>query len=98
MTAKTVERSVSPAPESDLLQPYQRRFAERNPLCLYDQGIAELPLDRLKTILARQGLVMYAAKVRGPKQCVAYIAEDDRGEVFGLFELWPIEKEGGHHA
>ena len=55
-------------------------------------------MDRLNTILARQGLVMYAAKARGPKQCVAYIAEDDCGEAFGLFELWPIEKEGGHHA
>jgi hypothetical protein len=51
-------------------------------------------LDRLHTILARQGLVMYTAKVRGPKRCVAYIAEDDRGEVFGLFELWPMAKEG----
>jgi hypothetical protein len=51
-------------------------------------------LDRLNTILARQGLVMYTAKVRGPKRYVAYIAEDDRGEVFGLFELRPIEKEG----
>jgi hypothetical protein len=34
------------------------------------------------------------AKVRGSKRYVAYIAEDDRAAVFGLFERRPIEKEG----
>jgi excisionase family DNA binding protein len=54
---------------------------------LRDKGITELPLLALNAILAPQGLVIHAAKVRDRRRSVACTDHFGRVEGFGLFEL-----------
>jgi excisionase family DNA binding protein len=54
---------------------------------LRDKGITELPLMALNAILAPQGLVIHAAKVRDRRRWVTCTDRVGRVEGFGLFEL-----------
>jgi excisionase family DNA binding protein len=54
---------------------------------LRDKGITELPLFELNAVLAAQGLVIHAAKVRERRRSVTCTDHVGRVEGFGLFEL-----------
>jgi hypothetical protein len=93
LKVKTEERLAVPWDERDLVALVQRLLPEGQPVYLRDRGITELPLYGLNAVLARQGYVIHATKVRNPKRFVACMDKEGRVERFGLFELKPIPPE-----
>lgn len=70
-----------------LLPHGQRRY-------LRDLGITALPLVQLNTILASEGYVIRAFKVRDPTRFVDCVGQDGIPEPFGLFELQRLPGKG----
>jgi hypothetical protein len=79
--------------EQDLVATVQALLPEGRPVYLRDRGITTLPLSGLNTLLAGQGYVIHAAKVRDAKRFVACTDQDGRIEPYGLFELRQIPPE-----
>jgi hypothetical protein len=93
LRVKTEERLAVPWDEQELVALVQRLLPEGQAIYLRDRGITELPLYGLNAILARQGYVIHATKVRNPKRFVACTDKDGRVENYGLFELKPMHQE-----
>lgn len=87
LRVKKEERLAVPWGERDLVALVKALLPEGKPVYLREQGITELPLYRLNTILERQGYSIHPAKVRDPKRFVACTDKYGRAEKFGLFEL-----------
>jgi hypothetical protein len=87
LRAKTREVPEVPWDESAVLTEVRRLLPEGQPVNLRDHGIAELPLQGLNRLLARQGFVIHAAKARDPKWSVACRDQDGHAKSFGVFEL-----------
>lgn len=71
LRAKTEERLAVPWNEGDLVALVKALLPEGTPVYLRDHGITELPLYGLNTLLARQGYIIHAAKVRTSRRFVA---------------------------
>jgi hypothetical protein len=84
---KTEERPLVPWDARDLVALVTALLPEGQPVYLRDGGMTELPLYGLNTLLAQQGYVIHAAKVRDAKRFVACTDKEGRVERFGLFEL-----------
>ena len=56
-------------------------------------GVTTLPLYGLNTLLARQGYVIHAGKVRDRKRFVACTDKHGRVEQLGLFELRRVQQK-----
>ena len=93
LRVKTEERLAVPWDESALVALVHTLLPEGTPVYLRDEEITELPLYGLNTLLARQGYVIHAAKVRDPQRFVACTDKQGRVERFGLFKLRPIPPE-----
>jgi hypothetical protein len=87
LKVKTEERLAMPWNRRDLVTQIKALLPEGEAVALRDKGITDLPLQGLNAILARQGYVIHASKVRDPKRSVACTDQDGRVERFGLFEL-----------
>jgi hypothetical protein len=59
---------------------------------LRDLGITTIPLVQLNTLLASEGYVLEAYKVRDRKRFVDCVGQDGIPEPFGLFELRRLEE------
>jgi hypothetical protein len=57
---------------------------------LRDKHIAELPLGALNALLAPEGYMIHAAKVRDARRAVACADVHGRVEHYGVFELRAI--------
>ena len=90
LRVKTEERLAVPWDARDPVGLVQGLLPEGQPVYLRDLGVATLPLHGLNTLLARQGYVIHAAKVRDRKRFVACTDKDGRVEQYGLFELRAI--------
>lgn len=77
----------------DLVTQIKALLPEGESIALRDKGITNLPLQGLNAILARQGYVIHASKVRDPKRSGACMDQDGRVERFGLFELRRVAPE-----
>jgi hypothetical protein len=93
LKVKTEERLAVPWNQRDLVTQIKALLPEGEAVALRDKGITDLPLQVLNAILARQGYVIHASKVRDPKRSVACTDQDGRVERFGLFELRRIAPE-----
>jgi hypothetical protein len=98
LRVKTEERLAVPWDVQDLVALVKTLLPEGRPVYLRDHGITELPLHGLNIVLARQGYLIHATKVRHPKRFVACTDKDGRVEMFGLFELRPIHQEPPERA
>lgn len=93
LRVKSEERLAVPWDAQNLMALVKSLLPEGTPVYLRDRGIRELPLYGLNTLLARQGYVIHAAKVRDPKRFVACTDKEGRVEQYGLFALRPIAPE-----
>jgi hypothetical protein len=93
LRAKTEERLAVPWDAQDLVALLQTLLPEGKPVYLRDVGITTLPVHGLNTLLAQQGYVIHAAKVRDPKRFVACTDKEGRVEPYGLFELRQIHQD-----
>jgi hypothetical protein len=84
---RSEEKLAVPWDEDDLVAQVKALLPEGQAVALREQGITELPLARLNTILKRHGLVIHAAKGGDPKRFVACTVCDGRVEPYGLFAL-----------
>ena len=83
----TEERPSLAWDEQDFVVLVKTLLPEGQPVYLREQGITELPLAGLNRLLAPQGYVIQARKVRDRKRFVACTDENGRVEKYGLFEL-----------
>lgn len=93
LRVKTREVPEVPWQDQDLVALLKALLPEEQPVYLRALGITTLPLYRLNTLLAGQGYMIHAAKVRDHKRFVACVGRDGRVEPFGLFELRPVGEE-----
>lgn len=93
LRVKSEERLTVPWDEQDLMALVQTLLPEGKAVYLREQGITELPLYGLNTLLDRQGYVIHATKVRDPKRFVACTDKEGQRTQYGLFTLRRIAQE-----
>ncbi len=93
LRVKTQETPQVPWTEQDLVAVVRAMFPEGERVYLRDRGLETLPLHALNTLLQPQGLMIHTAKVRDTKRFVACTDIEGRIELYGLFELRPIEQD-----
>jgi hypothetical protein len=87
---RSEEKLAVPWDEGDLVAQVKALLPEGQPVALREQGITELPLQRLNAILTRHGYVIHATKGGDPKRFVACTDQDGQVEQYGLFALRPM--------
>jgi hypothetical protein len=93
LKVKTEERLAVPWDGRDLVTQIKALLPEGEAVALRDKGITDLSLHGLNAVLARQGYVIHASKVRDPKRSMACTDQDGWVERFGLFELRQLPSE-----
>jgi hypothetical protein len=95
LRVKTEERLAVPWTEQALVALVISLLPEGQPIDLCDRGITELPLAGINAILAQQGYVIHASKVREGERVVACTDQDGGVEHFGVFELRRVTRQQG---